>query len=1518
MSIHLNELKPNKLYNSKNKLIIPLDPSNKFKGSALFLLTPSPEASVNMIRSNPILLNKADWFKSYYMEKSVNVVLNETSHIKYVLENKLKSKDRNKLDDSEFGIPSKRAYPLNDEAHVRAAIRMFNHCSEEDEKELAKNINKKIKEYNMTDIEVGEDNRFSKYYQKPIKEDYSEFGFNKFKGEVTEDYVRFDNNQAMVFEDTTNNTLKRMLYQNRMKNNNEVMEWYNHIKLTMSPRIRITKLNIVDYKSNNLYIDTSFYTNIFKTNNTYTLDKGVTIYNSFMSKILSTRRFRSNGYNVFTVFVDVNDWKEEGKEFTNYMDDINPISTLVRIVRTKGPSALGTWKDLNFIFYGSNGYFTIKPSTLNRSDISKFLNNIRRLRSNENIESDELVKDTPAAITTEIIDQLEKTTGITLYAVGKAGENSGSEKATKAEDVAKKQEEVINNKDKEKLVKQIENVASKSSSVEDAVKQMDEDETIKNIIYDLQNEEQDDIKFSVARQSRINSLGKDFENKQVNGKKVSELIAASKTTGDKVELTSTKLEVNSINKDQWEDIKFINFNADYDIDEDIVAILNFFSTRTVPIAVRTVDVQDTSTTEDFIDTWTVNVEAIDGTRAKLVFDIPKFINNRFLRLRGNDKIFNAQLMNLPVIKTEPSTCQITTNYNKIFFYIFGSNAGKSNVSCDIMLKALDQYKGTRIRTYAGSNALTAIKYEIPIDYRDFGSIYSRIEFAGNKFYFDQDFILEKFGNKIDYTKGFPVGEGPNGIIYYNSSIHKTYSDMLRSYLEADKDFDELLRTVKPSTKYAYSRASILSVDIPVVVICCYCEGLMETLKKAKIEYRITDKRENYDKLTEDCIKFSDAYLYYKVSYESSMFMNGLKDCPTDQYSIKDVNTKSMWVEILDLFGGRIKADGLDNFYDLMIDPLTVRTCEAYNLPTDFCSMLIHASNLMCDTKYNKHTDISGNRLRCNEIIAGYTYKELAKAYAEYRIKLKKLNKASISIKKSAIIDAVLTDPTGSDASTINDLNFAEYANTYSFKGLSGLNSERSYSLDKRCYDESMVGTIGMSTGFAGTVGITRQGVIDPNIMGKRGYIKDNKNIEYKDTKILTISESLTPLSTTHDDPFREAMSNTQRTKHEMRIAGGDPLLLTNGMDDVLTNFTPNYFSFNAKENGKVIEKDAEHILVQYKSGEVDYIPLTNTVYKNSDGGFYTSIQLVPNKKIGTTFKAGDVIAYDPKSYTQNVGYDDSCTYNQGTIAKVAIMTTDEGFEDSCVVDEYLARALSSDVVVQTPINLDPQTNIFNLVKVGQQVQEGDNLLVIQNTFEDNDVNILLKNLVDDEEQVTDIGRIPIKSHCTGKVEDIKVYRTVELSELSDSLKKLCMSYSKEKSKAYNAVAKYDKTKANRYKVSEKQEMTGKLKNVNGVLIEIYISYKDDFSIGDKLIFLGAQKGVSKDVFSFNESPRSSYRPDEPINAMASMCSFDKRMITSSLQYGLAYKFLIELDRQVKDIMGIKHDNSIMHEDLINE
>ena len=82
-----------------------------------------------------------------------------------ITEEKLKYKDR-----KNFGLPKLKKYPMPDEEHVLLAIRFFNWCYKKygikAEKELAKNIKKYITKYQIKNINVGDNNRFSKYYKK--------------------------------------------------------------------------------------------------------------------------------------------------------------------------------------------------------------------------------------------------------------------------------------------------------------------------------------------------------------------------------------------------------------------------------------------------------------------------------------------------------------------------------------------------------------------------------------------------------------------------------------------------------------------------------------------------------------------------------------------------------------------------------------------------------------------------------------------------------------------------------------------------------------------------------------------------------------------------------------------------------------------------------------------------------------------------------------------------------------------------------------------------------------------------------------------------------------------------------------------------------------------------------------------------------------------------------------------------------------------------------------------------------
>lgn len=88
------------------------------------------------------------------LQQVVDIALGETS----LLEMK-----RSELDDSEFGLPELRKYPMPDKDHVLSAIKFFNYVSPENEKELARNIKKKMKQYGVSPDHVGDKNRLKKY-----------------------------------------------------------------------------------------------------------------------------------------------------------------------------------------------------------------------------------------------------------------------------------------------------------------------------------------------------------------------------------------------------------------------------------------------------------------------------------------------------------------------------------------------------------------------------------------------------------------------------------------------------------------------------------------------------------------------------------------------------------------------------------------------------------------------------------------------------------------------------------------------------------------------------------------------------------------------------------------------------------------------------------------------------------------------------------------------------------------------------------------------------------------------------------------------------------------------------------------------------------------------------------------------------------------------------------------------------------------------------------------------------------
>lgn len=1209
---------------------------------------------------------------------------------------------------------------------------------------------------------------------------------------------------------------------------------------------------------------------------------------TYMKKLMDTCEAVS-GYDKKIIYIPVSKWRL--KDTSEFDRSKTPLGSICRYIKQSPADFKTKFKDFIFVFYNADKEsFALYPSEYKSSEYMTFTNLLKTICTSKvnNIprDIDDAVRKSPVK---DVIDH----------------------KAEEQKKVERKKHE---------LVDIVADIADSADSEEDAWNTVNNDPQLKDIIAELEEEDNGRPNFNAARTARMDSLDKEFLERDVNGKTVEQIINANTKYKDQIP-TYKHMEVASINE-EWQEVKFINFQKSYDINSDIFKMLASLANKSYPVSIIDVNVEDTSTNMDFVETYTVKMEDGFGKRFTLTFDIPKFRNNRFMKLRGNEKIMSGQLLLLPCLKTDEGTVQCVTNYNKIFIYRHGLQ-GRAYPSSDKLIKALKKLEGTnsKIKVFFGDNTAICSKHEVPTDYIDIASNVNRIETEDMIYYFNQDDYYTRFNvEKKDGIIPYSISKFDGSVNYYTIPDPHNIKDIInpisaviaKELCYRDDTFKTIYNSIKPANRLNYSQASIMSNRIPLAIVIGYSLGLDNMLKLISTDTEYLDKAHNINYDTTGVIRFKDKVITYPITYASSMLLNGLSECATENYTISEANRRAMWLDFLDEYGGRILSDGLDNFVDLFVDPITAEVCEHCKIPSDYFGMLIYANNLLSDNKYNRHTDISGNRYRTVEIVAGYFYKALGESYKDYKAQIKRGRKAEMTMKRSAVIDLIMRDSMMSDLSIMNPLLEIEANNSASFKGLSGMNSDRSYGLDKRTYDDSMINKLALSTGFAANVGINRQTTIDMDIEGNRGYIKQSKDDDMSITKTFSMSEAVTPFGTTRDDPFRSAMTFIQTSKHSMPTKKSMPLLVTNGADEAMAYISSDTFVYRAEADGKVIEVTDEYMIIEYdnthRSSEYNHacISLKEEIKKNSDGGFYVTIKLDTDLKVGDTFKQEDIIAYNRATYSNKNGETDHLAYNLGVLAKVAILNTDEGFEDSTSVSSWLSDAMTTDVVIEKDKDLSKNTNVYHIAQAGQPIQEGDPLLIFQNAFDEKDANQLL-NVITDPEFVSDLGRVKLKSKYTGIVQDVVIYRTCEISEMSESLQKIVTEYEKGIKARKTMYEKYGIPGINTFPPDYKMQPTGIMKNnIDGVKIVFYISYNDKLSVGDKIVAQSANKGVVKNIFPEGQAPFSEFRPNEQIHALFAARSFNARMVTSVWVSGAINKAMIELDRAVKDIMDIPY------------
>ena len=1201
-------------------------------------------------------------------------------------------------------------------------------------------------------------------------------------------------------------------------------------------------------------------------------------------------------YKYKMILMDVDEW-------SNFDPKYNPVMFILYSLY-KNPNIISAIGNYDIYFYNTKGILRFNPSMIDKNTYNVFKRELNKLLDGNiiNIEDDD---DTEDDVYEEVADE-KPDTGNTTASIPR--EDDAKAKFEPEEPIIK---DVEPEEDSDDIGMSID--IDDSDDVPEPENTSDEEfgEIINSMTTIKHSRKTQRSPESIARDKELEKIQQglvvdDKTIKELKTYKPEDYVIPEYDISDKIVTTNENVKT----------IKYANFDKSYNeqlMRKDTINILTSLNDKSIPVYVKSIKVEDTSTKLTYKETYTVVLEDSNRVRHTLKFDMPKFIDDSFMYVEGNKKLIQKQLFMKPIVKTGPDEVQICSNYNKIFMTRVGK---KMTSQIERFKKTLaNDIKGVKV-TY-GDNLQSNSTYKTILEYDELAKTIYSIKGKDIEILFNQSYVKYRLGDTVIPSDKLCVGFYSNGkpilMDYKTEEIEgKDLITFIIDSLGADTRaiYDE---TSSGASKYMYTSATIMGKHVPIVLLLGYCEGLSTVLRKAKIKHEFTDKRPKVDD-KHGVIQFADGYLVFeRYPFENSLLLNALAYLPTGAYKYSDFDDIDVYVDIFgENYNARNLANAFDTFYEFMIDPITAEVLKDMGYPTDFVSVVLCANALLADNSYIKENNLNLYRIRSNEIVNALLYKEIAMAYSRYRATSENNTPVKISIPQNAVISALMKTTTVDNYSTLNPLFEATNTRIASPKGVSGMNLEQAYDIDKRSYDDTMAGVIGVSTAVDANVGISRHLTMEPNIVSSRGFINIESDMsKLSDVNMLTPAEMLTPLGVTRDDAPRVSMASKQST-HIVPVEKASPVLISNGTEQTIQYYLSSDFIVRADEDGEVVERDDKTgiVVLKYKSGKVRAIDINPRIAKNSASGFYVSNQLTCEYNVGDKFKANDIIAYEGKFFSSDNVYGNRM--NIGSLQKVAVMSSYQTYEDSSFVTKKISEDMTTYVIMMKDASVGKNADVDHIVKIGDVVEVGDPLISFSTSYEDKRMNEFLRSISDEQgEEIKDLSRTQIKSKYGGEVVDIKVYCSTELSELSPSLKSIVSAYYNKINKKKNLLNKYDKTDSivkagillDESASKTETSFDGKIKGqyVDGVLFEFYIRYKDSLGVGDKITFFSALKSVVGEVIEEGYEPYSEFRPDEEISSFIGPSAILARMVPSTLITILANKCLVELKRSLKDI-----------------
>ena len=970
--------------------------------------------------------------------------------------------------------------------------------------------------------------------------------------------------------------------------------------------------------------------------------------------------------------------------------------------------------------------------------------------------------------------------------------------------------------------------------------------------------------------------------------------------------------------------KFASVTKAYEenmLEQDLVSAFMQLGNLPDGYTVEDIEVTDVSTVITLMDNWKVSLKSKStGSKSVINVRIPKVYNSRFLN-NGTWYTIQKQDFPIPIMKINKREVMLTSNMNKITVSRFDT---RSLLHVGMFIKTLSKIlneDGSNKYISIGSSVSTNAQFMSTVEFDEYSKKY--VSFinpeAECEIYFNRKTCLEKFGFVTVSEDEFCCGMINKVPVVLNTETgltrqNTTLTEMMLSTLPIE--IQNEYHRIKPGKLSMHAECRVNRMSIPLGICIAGWEGFSSLLKKSGCKYKFVDKSFSDPKYL--LFRFKDRIIAIEDTLPNQLLFNGFYRINTKSYTIDEFDSTlfdmdSVWIDIFNQLFFKLYSN-LTPFlttYHFFVDSITKEVCNHYNIPDNLIDMLIYSAKLLADNSYSNENHSSFYRIRSTEIIPAILHRLLGLTISSniHRMGSGSKGNSTLQFNPNSLMKELMELQTVKTMSALNPYTDLHSMEVISRKGVMGLNNDKSFSLNKRSFDPSNIGKYGISSSNDKNVGINRQLCVDPKIDSVRGYtsLTDANDTQFTDLQLASFTDLLTPGTISRDDSIRTTIADSQ-TGHQVAVDDAEPVIVSNGMDEIAAAYTSDQFSVLAEDDGDVIDDEDGFMIIRYKNGKQKAINIGNRFAANSSSGFYVNNQLESNFQKGDSFKKNDILAYHPKFFNKDAF--GQIRMNVGPLLKVAFMGTYATYEDAGIITANASKRLMTKLTMKQTIKLDAMDNVEKIAQIGDEIEIGDPLVVFGlGDTGDKSVDNFLRAFQTDSSasSMLDNAKRVIKSDHAGTVVDVKMYTTKSMDRLSPSLFEIFDTYFKNNIRKRKILDKYDKSKSV-YKLGTlydepTEPLSGQTIKAQtcDIMIEIYIEHEDEMSVGDKAVAFGAMKQIVSETIEPGLEPYSQNRPEEEVSMFVSSASILKRMVPSLILTASANKCHIELKRQIREI-----------------